>query len=291
MCASSIARRGRARSSLNRSSSSTATPTAPSRSRCARLQTTPIPTNVHVADWRDFFPAYLTSAAQSPREHERDAIVPSPLMPHLMAEWLVERAPSRGGLTRSVAVAPVETPVAVPWQRAGADDTYYVSFAEWTCPINCIEPRTCPVTRGPRSWSLPPTRLRRVRGASRHAGTSRAAVMHCRHRTFGVGMFDTAEVLAADAIVRARWRRRRMRRVSRHDLALPRRHHASRHRPARRSKGIPGTARFVDIQDAGLFSPPRNRGRNWPRPINTTSSSSARDRPACAPACTPDAPC
>jgi len=27
--------------------------------------------------------------------------------------------------------------------------------------------------------------------------------MHCRHRTFGVGMFDTAEVLAADGIVRA----------------------------------------------------------------------------------------
>jgi hypothetical protein len=26
--------------------------------------------------------------------------------------------------------------------------------------------------------------------------------MHCRHRTFGVGMFDTAEVLAADAIIR-----------------------------------------------------------------------------------------
>jgi hypothetical protein len=26
--------------------------------------------------------------------------------------------------------------------------------------------------------------------------------MHCRHRTFGVGMFDTAEVLAADEVIR-----------------------------------------------------------------------------------------
>lgn len=158
---------------------------------------TPIPTSVRVADWREFFPAYLTAAAEFPREHERDAIVPSPLMPHLMAEWLVARAVARWP-ARSVAVAPVETPVAVPWQRAGADDTYYVSFAEWTCPINCIEPRTCPVTRGPRSWSLPPT-------VSSYAeqSSARAAVIHCRHRTFGVGMFDTAEVLAADAIVRA----------------------------------------------------------------------------------------
>jgi hypothetical protein len=164
--------------------------------RSLREDAGPIPTTIHVADWREFFPDYLTSAAQSPQDHERDAIVPSPLMPHLMAEWLVERARERWP-TRSVAVAPVETPVAVPWQRAGADDTYYVSFAEWTCPINCIEPRTCPVTRGPRSWSLPPTVA-----AYAEQSSARAAVMHCRHRTFGVGMFDTAEVLAADAIIR-----------------------------------------------------------------------------------------
>jgi hypothetical protein len=28
------------------------------------------------------------------------------------------------------------------------------------------------------------------------------AVLFCRHRTFGVGMFETAEVLAADARIR-----------------------------------------------------------------------------------------
>jgi hypothetical protein len=156
----------------------------------------PVPTTIHTADWREFFPDYLTVAAHSPGEHEHDAIVPSPLMPHLMAEWLVDRAKERWP-RRAVAVAPVESPVAVPWQRAGADGTYYVSFAEWTCPINCIEPKTCPHTRGPRSWSLPPT-------VAEHAeqSSARAAVMHCRHRTFGVGMFDTTEVLAADAIIR-----------------------------------------------------------------------------------------
>ena len=35
------------------------------------LLDTPIPTSVRVADWRDFFPAYLTTAARLPREHER----------------------------------------------------------------------------------------------------------------------------------------------------------------------------------------------------------------------------
>jgi len=158
--------------------------------------TVPIPTTVRVADWRRFFAEYLTSAARLPGRFMRDAIVPSPLMPHLMAEWLVERAELRWP-SRSVEVVPVESPLAVRWQRAGADATYYVSFADWTCPINCVEPRTCPHTRGPRDWSLPPTVAAYAAEAS-----ARSAVMHCRHRTFGVGMFDTAEVLAADEVIR-----------------------------------------------------------------------------------------
>jgi hypothetical protein len=155
----------------------------------------PIPTSVHVADWRAFFHEYLTQAATKPAEYAGDAIVPSPLMPHLMAEWVIERAKNRWP-GRSVEIAPVETPLSVPWQRAGADGTYYVSFADWICPINCIEPRTCPVTRSARTWSLPPT----VASYAADIG-ARSAVMHCRHRAFGVGMFDTAEVLAADAVV------------------------------------------------------------------------------------------
>jgi hypothetical protein len=104
-------------------------------------------------------------AADSPANHEHDAIVPSPLMPHLMAEWLVERAQARWP-TRSVTVAPVESPVAVPWQRPGADGTHYVSFAEWTCPINCIEPRTCPGNTWARDTGV-------FRQPSRHTPSSR----------------------------------------------------------------------------------------------------------------------
>jgi len=155
-----------------------------------------IPVSLAVADWRDFFPEYLDRAVEAPSRYQHDAIVPSPLMPHLMAEWLVAGAKRRWP-SRSVETAPVESPLAVPWQRAGADGTYYVSFADWICPINCIEPRTCPVTRGPRDWSLPPTV-----GAYASERSARSAVMHCRHRTFGVGMFDTVEVLEADAIIR-----------------------------------------------------------------------------------------
>ena len=156
----------------------------------------PIETRLEVADWQSYFDAYLNRSASAHDAAAQDAIVPSPLMPHLMAEWLVRRAKDRWP-ERSVQTAPIESPLAVRWQRDGADATHYVSFADWMCPINCIEPRMCPVTRDLRDWSLPPT----IDAFAREHGMS-SAVMHCRHRAYGVGMFDTSEVVAADASIR-----------------------------------------------------------------------------------------
>jgi hypothetical protein len=159
-----------------------------------------LPTRIVVRDWRAFFQEYLTCAADDPLGSNADAIVPSPLMPHLMAEWLVHRARDRWP-NRSVRTERLERPPAVPWERAGADGTHYVSFATWTCPINCIEPRICPETRDVRDWSLP---VRLAEHAHLEHDTGHdidVAVLHCRHRTYGVGMFDTAEVVAADSLI------------------------------------------------------------------------------------------
>ena len=71
-------------------------------------------------------------------------------MPHLMFEWLLarsrrERWPTSDGGDRARSTAPGR-----PWQRAAPTGTQYVSFAEWICPVNCIEPATCPKTREAR---------------------------------------------------------------------------------------------------------------------------------------------
>jgi hypothetical protein len=161
-----------------------------------------IPTRVAVRDWREFFTEYLGRAASDPVLCRGDAIVPSPLMPHLMGEWLVQRARDRWP-DRTVNTESLERPPNVPWQRAGSDGTHYVSFATWTCPINCIEPRTCPITRGPRSWSLPERLAEHARDEHGVGYDIEVAVLHCRHRAYGVGMFDTAEVVAADAVISA----------------------------------------------------------------------------------------
>ena len=160
------------------------------------------PPSLAIAEWTTWFDRYLAAAAADRESSARDAIVPSPLMPHLMFEWVVARARERWPLRRVERRALDRAPD-TPWERASPDGTHYVSFATWMCPINCIEPRRCPHTGGPRDWSMP-LAARRYVEEERAAGRTLAgpAIFHCVHRAYGVGMFDTSEVLAADDLVR-----------------------------------------------------------------------------------------
>lgn len=162
-----------------------------------------LPIELRIADWRQFFREYLDAAVESPENARRDAIVPSPLMPHLMGEWLVGTARERFG-ARVSADVPFDRLPDVPWERAGAPGTHFVSFATWMCPVNCVEPRTCPHTREARSWSLPVAITRHTERETQAGRPLIAATLFCRHRAYGVGMFDTSEVIAAhDRIVAA----------------------------------------------------------------------------------------
>lgn len=156
---------------------------------------------VATSDWTAFFDGYLSAASNDPRSTSADAIVPSPLMPHLMYDWLLDRARRRWP-ARRVERKRLEAAPRVPWSRGGDDGTQYVSFAEWMCPINCIEPARCPHTRGPRSWSMPPA-IQAFVDERRSIGESLLGpcVFHCTHRAYGVGMIDTRDVIEADRFV------------------------------------------------------------------------------------------
>ncbi|MES2179564.1 MAG: hypothetical protein V4550_17020 [Gemmatimonadota bacterium] len=157
---------------------------------------------VEVSTWAAFFAKYLGERAAQIGE-SADAVVPSPLMPHLFADWIGARARDRWP-NRAVEIAPLASTPDVPWQRA-AGDTHYVSFAEWMCPINCIEPAKCPATKGPRSWSMP-TAIAAYAEQERDAGrrVDGEFTFHCSHRTHGVGMIDVREIIAADRTVAER---------------------------------------------------------------------------------------
>lgn len=146
-----------------------------------------------VAEWGQFFDEWLAGDADP-----LDAIVPSPLMPHLMFEWLVRQARRRWP-GRQVDQIPLLTEAGTPYDMLAPDGTRYVSYADWLCPTHCIEPALCPMTRAPRTWEMSEAVIDL---AARAHTLADPVVFRCRHRAFGVGMFDVEEVLGGDARLR-----------------------------------------------------------------------------------------
>lgn len=155
-----------------------------------------------VSEWGDFFDQYLTGSAGTENAHPADAIVPSPLMPHLMYEWLVRRARSRWP-DRAVETRPFTSDPGTPYDTGAPDGTRYVSFADWICPTHCIEPSICPVIRAPRTWEMAEAMEALARRLDLSAPTAGPVLFICEHRVFGVGMFDVSAVLKGDAAVAA----------------------------------------------------------------------------------------
>jgi hypothetical protein len=153
-----------------------------------------------VQEWGAFFDRWLGGEAGT-----GDAIVPSPLMPHLMYEWLVRRAQARWP-GRTVQPSAVEQEAGTPYDLLAPDGTRYASFADWLCPTHCIEPALCPLIRAPRTWEMSDALAGMARRmapamAPRAVQVPEPVVFRCRHRVYGVGMFDADEVLAGDAAV------------------------------------------------------------------------------------------
>jgi hypothetical protein len=156
-------------------------------------------------DWSDFFTRFLERAAPALPGEARDYIVPSPLMPHLMFEWLRARAQQRWP-RRAIDVTPVPDALGTPYDRAagGPDRTRYVSFADWICPTHCIEPAICPAIGRERTWEMGET-VRALADRLRESGEPvfGPALFVCRHHVYGVGTFSVDAVLEGDEIVRS----------------------------------------------------------------------------------------
>jgi len=150
-----------------------------------------------VSAWDDFFDDFLSPSGRAAEPPGRpDAIVPSPLMPHLMYAWLMRRARSRWP-GRVVETRPLPRGPGTPYDRSAPDGTRYVSFADWVCPTHCIEPATCPVTRAPRTWEMADA----VADLTGRLGAAGPVLFHCEHQVYGVGMFLVTEVMAGDVLL------------------------------------------------------------------------------------------
>ena len=143
-----------------------------------------------VRDWVDFVDDYLGVAPVD----SLDVMVPTPIGPHLMFEWLKRRATRLAGARKVSLSALPET----PYTARSDDGTGYLSFATWTCPVTCIEPAICPVTRGPKAWEMDEAVFSFARG---EAGSGRpfddVQVFRCRPLAFGISAWPTSQAVAA----------------------------------------------------------------------------------------------
>src|SRR5256712_2991816 len=157
------------------------------------------------APWAGSAAASLAAPPPARPGEPQDYIVPSPLMPHLMFQWVLARARERWP-ERAVAVAPVPGSLDTPYDRSAPapDHARYVSFADWLCPTHCVEPAICPAIGSARTWEMGDA----VRGLAERLRAEGEpvhgpALFVCRHHLFGVGTFAVDAALQGDEIVQA----------------------------------------------------------------------------------------
>ena len=154
-----------------------------------------------VSDWGAFLDQYLeTRAGLDSGASRDDVIVPSPLMPHLMYEWLVRRSRSRWP-GRSIETHPIPESPGTPYDSTAPDHTRYISFADWICPTHCVEPALCPVIRAPRTWEMSEALETLTLRLGRTHPTAGPVLFQCRHTVFGVGTFSVEAVIDGDRVV------------------------------------------------------------------------------------------
>lgn len=130
------------------------------------------------ASWAEFLRAWLPAAAPD------DRVIPAPLAPHLLWEWLAgdldaERLEPPGGW-------------ALPYEQRGGAGELYLSAAGWTCPATCVEPAHCPILHAPRDWDLADT----IEERATELGYA-PAVFRCLQLAGGVGGIRVGDVRAA----------------------------------------------------------------------------------------------
>lgn len=148
---------------------------------------------VVTADWIDYAAALLE---RPEAETARDQWVPSPLSPHILFLAMLKAARGEG---YRLIPAPFREHPPTPVRFELPNGNLAISFAEWTCPVNCIEPDVCPATKGPRDWDMKPALARHFGG---RADELSAQVLQCQHLVHGVGTIPWREIAEGYARLR-----------------------------------------------------------------------------------------
>jgi len=128
---------------------------------------------LEVADWCRFGDTIFRNRSQ----WLNDMWVPTPLGPHIVLHWMKEEIRREWGVDPQPEAYP-QKPPALPFAQVLPSGSLALSHAPGLCPVNCVEPKLCPLTKGPRDWEMADT----VRTLLPVVG-----VFLCQHHAHGVG--------------------------------------------------------------------------------------------------------
>jgi hypothetical protein len=156
-----------------------------------------------VADWADHVSLLLPAAMAriAAGGEVRDRLVPSPFASHVLLEAMRRAAAPAARVVGPGESQPLFTGIPTPFHRLLDSGSAALSFATWICPVNCIEPATCPAISGPLDWEMAGT----VKAAL-PAGESAVRSLHvlaCLHEAFGVGTIPIADLARESLALRA----------------------------------------------------------------------------------------
>ena len=138
-----------------------------------------LPVEAVVSDWLSFLRSWLSGSI------EADQLVPAPLAPHLLWQWLGAELPGSS-------FEPPPLGWGLPYEVAGPGLELYLSAAAWRCPATCVEPAHCPALHGPRNWDLSAM----IEAEAIRRGLH-PAVFRCVHFAGGVGTIPAPALISA----------------------------------------------------------------------------------------------
>jgi hypothetical protein len=144
-------------------------------------------------EWDDFCDVYFGTLSAD----TTDQIVPPPFTPHLALSWLLRKLSiDRPDLNWSL--EPVSRFPGTPFQQQNQGGPVTLSHADWMCPVHCVEPEICPMTKRDRYWDMAVT-VEKWTHALDDAGqtVTQTHLFQCLHYTHGVGTYPAAKVIAA----------------------------------------------------------------------------------------------
>lgn len=138
------------------------------------------------SDWFTFLREYFDGY----RNGSGARLIPAHMAPHLLFEVAASQVAARTGM--KVEMEPVPASFNLPFDKEGERGIRYISAAAWLCPFSCIEPDTCPATRGPRDWDLSV-----IVPEAMKSKADMSVVFKTTHFAWGVGAIECDSISAA----------------------------------------------------------------------------------------------